>query len=400
MSAGDRPGGPHDRQRLLVRDGQRWDQELLRSRSVLVCGVGNIGDPLAIILARLGFARVDCLDADRVETPNLSRGVTAAPADLGRPKAAVVSEAIARLCPDVATTPHVGDLLGDWPCDFFGRYHLVMLATHDPTSRLFVNRMVHRFGPATLAIVEGALTDWSFSVQTILPGRSPCYECAFDPDFVDDDRWQGCGGVVAERDVRPAATNGPTGMAAAAHMANEAGLVGAGLRPSWADARYEFDGDRGTARIVRRSFRDTCGGHVRVPLAEQVWLPGGADLTVGALRENVAAERGVRPDAVRLFSPRLMTERILCQCGYEAAVGRPHCLPLRPRCDRCGSDDPDEFSVRTFRELTTVDGVPAGDESRRLAHLGLPDGEIVEAYVRDGIGAWTGPLHIHTASRE
>src|SRR5207245_1788367 len=99
--------------------------------------VGNIGDPLAVMLARLGFGRVDCVDVDRVEAANLSRGVTATPADLGRPKAEVVSAAIGRLCPDVATTAHVGNLMSSLPCVFFSRYDLVMLATHDPASRMF-----------------------------------------------------------------------------------------------------------------------------------------------------------------------------------------------------------------------------------------------------------------------
>lgn len=389
----------HDRQTLLNRDGHPWDQALLRSRSALVCGCGNIGDPLAIMLARLGFGRVDTLDHDSVELPNLSRGVCATPADLGRPKAEVVSETIARLCPDVQTTALVGNLLGEWPCTLFGRYHVVLLATHDPVSRLFVNRMVHRFPDRTLAIVEGALTEWSFSVQTIAPGRSPCYECSIGSDFMNDDIGQGCGGLVTERETRSAATNGPTGMAVASLMATEAGLVGAGLRPCWMHHRYEFDGHHGTGAPIERTLRESCDGHRRIPERDRLSVPCGADPTVRAIRESVARELNVVSERVRLYPFRLMVERLIClECGIHTTVRRPQAMPTRPVC-ACGNANLDRFSVRTLKRLTDRDDAIDGTAApARLSQFGLGEGEVVQAHVLLPDGEWSGPLFVQSVA--
>jgi ThiF family len=373
----------HDRQGRLVRDGSRWDQRTLSSRTALVCGVGNIGDPLALMLARLGFARVDCMDSDVVSTPNLSRGVSATPADVGEPKARVVSARIAELCPQVETSALIGDLRFDWPCTVFGRYDVVLVATHDPASRLHVNRSVHLLGGRTRAIVEGGLSDWSFSVQTIVPGRSPCYECALSPTFVDGGRWQGCGGVVTERETAPAATNGPTGMAVAALMASEAGLVAAELAPMWDQHRFEFDGQTGAGTRLARSFRESCHGHAPAPAAARLEVRAGHDPTVREIRREVAALAGTTADRVTLCPMRLVTRRVVCQrCGAGTSVWRLQSRPIAPRCAACGNADADDFAADPLHELGDFEpDLWEGARPVRLADVGLPPDDVLEAYV-------------------
>jgi len=81
------------RQRLIPR----WDQEKIAAASVVVVGVGALGNEVAKNLALLGVRRMILCDPDEVGTSNLSRSVLFGPDDVGRPKVDAAADALARL---------------------------------------------------------------------------------------------------------------------------------------------------------------------------------------------------------------------------------------------------------------------------------------------------------------
>ncbi|WP_158839275.1 HesA/MoeB/ThiF family protein [Polaribacter sp. L3A8] len=69
-------------------------QEKLQKASVLVVGCGGLGSPIAVYLAASGIGKIHLVDFDTVDASNLHRQVFYALDDVGKSKAAVLSEFI------------------------------------------------------------------------------------------------------------------------------------------------------------------------------------------------------------------------------------------------------------------------------------------------------------------
>jgi molybdopterin/thiamine biosynthesis adenylyltransferase len=79
-------------------------QSTLGAARVVLLGVGGLGSWAAYALASTGIGRLDIFDGDDVEISNLNRQILFAEADLGRPKATVAAEALARFNPRMEIT--------------------------------------------------------------------------------------------------------------------------------------------------------------------------------------------------------------------------------------------------------------------------------------------------------
>jgi len=368
--------GIYHRQSLIQRNGRVWNQDSLANSRALLCGAGNIGCPLAVALAQTGFGAIDILDKDVVSLPNLSRGVGIfRRTDLNKPKAQVLAARLQEINPDIQVQGIVADLRWDFGTGRFREYDIILLATHDLASRRHVNKFAHLFPGRTQAIIDGAIADLSFSMQTILPGQTPCYSCSLPPDTTDPEAYQGCNGVVSERTTPPAATNGIDGMAVAALMAKEAALLTAGLEPFFAGREFRFDGAAGVADVIRRTWRASCAEHRRTGAEEVVILPYSRNTRIAQLRKSVATRCGVGAADVRIFSIELMTSRLICDCGQSMAVMRPQQAPLAPVCPACANADPNHFRPELVFELD--DPTMAGT----LEDYGVPEGQALEAYI-------------------
>ena len=74
-------------------------QRALGSARVVLLGVGGLGTWAAYALASTGIGRLDIFDGDDVEISNLNRQILFGESDLGRPKAIVAAESLARFNP-------------------------------------------------------------------------------------------------------------------------------------------------------------------------------------------------------------------------------------------------------------------------------------------------------------
>jgi adenylyltransferase/sulfurtransferase len=373
--------GVYDRQQRLLRDGRRWDQQRLHETPVLLVGLGNIGEPLAVMLARLGFRDITGVDSDLVSWANLSRGVLYQSEDVGRPKAEVLAERPPRLAPEVRFRPIVGDVRFDVGDGDLRSAALVLLATHDFSSRRDVNRRVHLLPGATRAIIEGAIGVFSFSVQTILPHRTHCYECPLPAGLPDDGVRTGCTGVTVAVQEAPAATNGPDGMAVAALMAREAGLLGAGLRPFFAGAQLRSSAQTGAARVMRPEKRESCEGHRRADPATILLLDFTNTTPIAAIRARAAASLRCEPHQVALYPPRRITARLRCDCGETVPVWRAQAAPLQPRCPACAASDPNQFAADLVDDLMDEDPRMCGAGPATPAGYGIPPRQSLVAAV-------------------
>jgi len=73
----------------------------LRTKSVLVCGLGGVGSFAAEALARSGLGRLILADCDRVDETNLNRQLVALHSTVGKKKTAVMEERVKDIDPAV-----------------------------------------------------------------------------------------------------------------------------------------------------------------------------------------------------------------------------------------------------------------------------------------------------------
>src|ERR1041385_7741174 len=91
---------------IVLREVGGPGQQALRRARVLVIGAGGLGAPVLLYLAAAGVGTLCVVDDDAVSLSNLQRQVIHATPDVGQPKAASASAAIAKLNPHVTVATH------------------------------------------------------------------------------------------------------------------------------------------------------------------------------------------------------------------------------------------------------------------------------------------------------
>jgi hypothetical protein len=150
---------------------------LLRSHVVQV-GVGG-GAQLAMNLARSGVGQFTLIDPDVVSESNLARQQFQH-ADVGRPKAIVVAEAIKAINPAAAVRPIIRDVCGLSEPEVvllrLSMSDLLLAMTDHFPAQARVNELSLLLGvPAIFAgLFAGARGG---EVAFVIPGKTPCFRC-------------------------------------------------------------------------------------------------------------------------------------------------------------------------------------------------------------------------------
>lgn len=152
---------------------------LLSKRRALVVGAGGLGTPAAAYLVASGTGHVTIVDGDVVELSNLSRQVMYSVEDLGKAKAGVLGKKLALLNPEVVVEGldvkiDPGDLGG--VLQLISSYDVVLSCVDNAPLRYALNQAcVER----NIPLVDGAVGGFTGVLIVVVPGRGPCYECAF-----------------------------------------------------------------------------------------------------------------------------------------------------------------------------------------------------------------------------
>ena len=165
----------YDRQRILPEIGEEG-QRRLEKATVLVAGCGALGTNSAEILARAGIGRIALVDHDRVDLSNLQRQTLMAEADVGRPKASAVAEALAKINSQSDVTHEVSRVEADNVERLIEGVDLVLDGFDNLPSRYLLNDACVKHG---IAWVFAAVAGTYGMTMPILPGKGPCLRCLF-----------------------------------------------------------------------------------------------------------------------------------------------------------------------------------------------------------------------------
>ncbi len=362
----------YHRQRLLPE----IDQERLASSSVLLLGVGALGNEVLSHLAAAGVGHLVIVDFDRVELTNLHRMLLFREQDVGRSKARVAAREARRIDPGARVEAVDGDFRFALGLGFFRRADAVVGCLDSVEARAAAAQLCALAG---VPYVDGGTSGLIGEVRHYLPGDGPCYACTLGPEGRKQllTRWS-CTGLalasVAEQE-RPAlgATSGVVG----SHQAMAVLLALLDRQESWGTA-HVYDGLRGRMEPVRLPRDPECPNH-EGPLPIAASYQGKAAQTSAAdLDASLGPIAGLRLRYALVVA-------LACASGHREEVLRPLSalasdgLP----CPECGNERSPEtlvtiprqhpFWCRALSELAVAAGDAVGlvaEHETRWVELG------------------------------
>lgn len=199
MSLGDEQLDRYARHIVLREIGGEGQRKLLAARAAVI-GAGGIGSPAIQYLAAAGVGMLRVIDDDVVSLDNLQRQVLFGTGDVGRGKAEVAGEAVARLNPDVRFEGAAERLTADDAGALLGGVDLVLDGSDNFATRLAVSDWCTA---ARVPLVSAAIGRFQVQIGTFRgwQPQAPCYRCfvgdAFDAEDCDTCAELGVLGAVA-----------------------------------------------------------------------------------------------------------------------------------------------------------------------------------------------------------
>ena len=140
---------------------------LLRTKRVLVVGCGGLGGYIADMLARIGVGSLRLVDGDVFEVTNLNRQLLSEVPLLGREKAQVAAERVARVNPDVTAEAMVTFLTEENAAELLQGCDIAVDALDNIPSRRILSAACEESG---IPYVYGAIQGWIAQAAVSLPG--------------------------------------------------------------------------------------------------------------------------------------------------------------------------------------------------------------------------------------
>jgi adenylyltransferase/sulfurtransferase len=151
----------------------------VNAATVLVVGLGGLGCPTALGLARAGVGRLLIADDDLVDETNLHRQILYRDDDVGRDKLDAGIAALSTLCPDspTALVPLRTRILPENARQLVREADLVVEGSDNFATKFLVNDACHLEGRSH---VQGSAVRWVTTAFCMGPRGNPCYRCLFE----------------------------------------------------------------------------------------------------------------------------------------------------------------------------------------------------------------------------
>lgn len=149
---------------------------LARAR-ILLIGVGGLGSPAALALARAGVGELGLVDPDVVEVSNLHRQPLYDDADVGRAKVDVATERLRAIAPRLRVVSWRERFPAAASREALSRFDVVIDGTDTITAKFAVNDAAVAAG---VPLVHAGVLGVRGQLMTVLPGVTACYRCLFE----------------------------------------------------------------------------------------------------------------------------------------------------------------------------------------------------------------------------
>ncbi|HEY0627657.1 MAG TPA: HesA/MoeB/ThiF family protein [Allosphingosinicella sp.] len=237
---------------IVLKEIGGHGQRRLLAATVAIIGAGGIGSPAIQYLAAAGVGRLRVIDNDEVSLNNLQRQILFGIEDVGREKADVAADAVARLDPEIRFESLKRRLDAGNVADLLQGADIVLDGSDNFATRLVVSDFTTR---GQVPLVSAAIGQFQAQIGTFRGWEEnrPCYRC-FVGDAFDAEDCDTCSGLGVL-----GAMCGIAGSFAALEAIRQ--IVGFGDEA--AGKLHVFDGlkpEMRTLRIVKDPACRGCGG--------------------------------------------------------------------------------------------------------------------------------------------
>lgn len=177
---------PYSRLFALQRMGIVENYEHIREVTVMIVGVGGVGSVAAEMLTRCGVGKLILFDYDKVELANMNR-LFFRPEQSGMSKVEASKQTLEDINPDVEFECYNYNITSNDNYEHFisritegglktNRVDLVLSCVDNYEARMTINKACNDLDQPWMesGVSENAV---SGHIQTILPGRTACFEC-------------------------------------------------------------------------------------------------------------------------------------------------------------------------------------------------------------------------------
>ncbi|MDR2939326.1 MAG: HesA/MoeB/ThiF family protein [Clostridiales bacterium] len=163
------------RQLILPEIGTVGQNKLLKA-SVLVIGAGGLGSPALQYLAAAGVGKIGVMDGDTVSLSNLNRQILYSKDDIGKPKALCAAGLLKKINGEIEIIAYPELLTNENAQTIIKNYDMVALCTDSVDARKITNYACVK---TNTPYVDGAVSGFSGTLLTVIPGQTACYECIY-----------------------------------------------------------------------------------------------------------------------------------------------------------------------------------------------------------------------------
>jgi molybdopterin/thiamine biosynthesis adenylyltransferase len=165
----------YSRQQLFSPIGEKG-QEALRSKHVLIVGLGALGSSLSEMMVRAGVGKLTIIDRDYVEASNLQRQQLYVEEDANNrwPKAIAAEKRLHAINHEVDINAIVGDADVERLEELMVGVDLILDGTDNFETRFLLNDFAQKY---RIPWIFGSCVGSFGMSYTMVPGKTPCFQC-------------------------------------------------------------------------------------------------------------------------------------------------------------------------------------------------------------------------------